>query len=101
LVIFGANWCYDCHVLDAALHSQQIEPLVAAYYHVVHVNIGDGDANRALVERYQIPIKKDVPIVAVIDSTGNLVDEAVERGNLSLAQIDVHDLVRFLVQWEP
>src|SRR6202795_778490 len=20
IVVFGANWCYDCHVLDAAFH---------------------------------------------------------------------------------
>ncbi len=24
LVVFGANWCYDCHVLDATFHSPAI-----------------------------------------------------------------------------
>src|SRR5208283_2171225 len=26
LVIFGANWCYDCHVLDTTLRSREVAP---------------------------------------------------------------------------
>src|SRR5271167_3766820 len=28
LVVFGANWCYDCHVLEEAFHSPEISPTV-------------------------------------------------------------------------
>ena len=28
LVVFGANWCYDCHVLDLAFHRPDIEPVL-------------------------------------------------------------------------
>ena len=24
ILVFGGNWCYDCHVLDAAFHSPEI-----------------------------------------------------------------------------
>jgi hypothetical protein len=51
LVIFGANWCYDCHVLDTVMHSEQLVALVAGNYHVVHINIDDGNSNSDLLLR--------------------------------------------------
>ena len=38
IVVFGAKWCYDCHVLDAAFHRSDLAPIVAANYEVVHVD---------------------------------------------------------------
>ncbi len=34
LVIFGANWCYDCHVLDTAMHTEPLASIVRDNYHV-------------------------------------------------------------------
>src|SRR5690348_10608172 len=28
LLVFGANWCIDCHVLERAFHQPRIEPLL-------------------------------------------------------------------------
>src|SRR5262245_43756799 len=41
LLVFGGNWCYDCHVLDAAFHSAEIAPTLNKNYIVLHVNIGE------------------------------------------------------------
>jgi thioredoxin 1 len=100
LAIFGANWCYDCHVLDAALHSTQIEPFVAANYYVVHVNIGGGDANAALALRYQVPLDKGVPSLAVIESNGDLLTSPGQGGIQTAAQVGMSDLVSFLIRWK-
>jgi len=54
LLVFGGNWCYDCHVLDATFHSKAISPLVNENYHVVHVNVGDYDRNLDLAKKYEI-----------------------------------------------
>src|SRR5580698_4161553 len=43
ILVFGANWCYDCHVLDKAFHSSELAPVIAANYEVVHVDIGKGE----------------------------------------------------------
>src|SRR6266851_4262880 len=40
LLVFGANWCYDCHVLNRALHEGAAGNLVARHFVVVHVDIG-------------------------------------------------------------
>src|SRR5690348_787014 len=42
MLVFGGNWCYDCHVLDAALRDPAIAPTFTKYYELVHVDIGQG-----------------------------------------------------------
>jgi uncharacterized protein YchJ len=39
LLVFGANWCYDCHVLDLAFQRADFASVIAGY-EVVHVDIG-------------------------------------------------------------
>src|ERR1035441_1607835 len=58
ILVFGANWCYDCHVLDAAFHGSDLAPILAANYEVVHVDIGKGDKNQDLMTNYEVPLKR-------------------------------------------
>jgi len=46
IVVFGANWCYDCHVLDAAFHRPDLAEIIAANYEVVHIDIGRAKRTR-------------------------------------------------------
>jgi thioredoxin 1 len=101
LVIFGANWCYDCHVLDATLRSARVAPLVAANYHVIHINIGDGDRNGELADRFQVPLKKGIPSLAVLDSNGQLVTSQKQGEFESAAKIGMADVTQFLNRWKP
>src|ERR1700730_18522177 len=50
ILVFGGNWCYDCHVLDAAFHSPEIAPTLNKNFVVVHANIGEFDKNLAIAE---------------------------------------------------
>jgi ketosteroid isomerase-like protein len=101
LLIFGANWCYDCHVLDAALHSKQLASLVAGNYHVVHVNIGEGKSNTDLADRFQVPLDKGVPSLAVIDGSGQLITSQKQGEFESAAKIGIEDINAFLNRWKP
>ena len=40
VVVFGANWCFDCHVLDKDFHRPDMAAIIAANYELVHVDIG-------------------------------------------------------------
>ena len=55
IVVFGANWCYDCHVLDAAFHRPEQAAIIAASYEVVHVDVGKFDKNLDLMKKYEVP----------------------------------------------
>ncbi len=101
LVIFGANWCYDCHVLDTTLRSRGVAPLVAASYHVVHINVGDDDTNTALAERLEVPLKKGIPGLAVLDGDGHVVTSLKNGEFESAAKIGMSDVTGFLERWKP
>jgi thioredoxin 1 len=101
ILIFGGNWCYDCHVLDATFRSKDIAPLVNANYHVVHVNVGNYDANLDLAKKYEIPLEKGVPSLAILDPDGTLVVSQKKGEFESTVRIGPEDVVDFLKKWKP
>jgi|GEM_PF-382763 len=101
IVVFGGNWCYDCHVLDAAFHSRQIAPIVNTNYHVVHVNIGEYNVNTDIARKYDVPLEKGVPAVAVLDSTGKLLTSQQHGEFESAVKIGPADITQFLEHWKP
>ena len=104
ILVFGANWCYDCHVLDATFRSKAIAPLVEANYHVVHINVGDeGDQNLDLANQYGIPLKTPprVPSLAVLDSDGKLVYAQAHGEFDNSAILAPADVTGFLNKWAP
>jgi thioredoxin 1 len=101
LLVFGGNWCYDCHVLDATFRSKQIAPLVNENYHVVHVNVGNYDKNLDLAKKYEIPLEKGVPSLAVLDPDGKLVMSQKKGEFESTSRIGPEDVIQFLKEWKP
>ncbi|HTZ95929.1 MAG TPA: thioredoxin family protein [Terriglobales bacterium] len=102
LLVFGANWCFDCHVLDLAFHRPDIAPILTANYVVVHVDLGpDEQKNADLVQRYQIPLNKGIPALAIAESDGRLV-VSQKNGEFEDARgLTPEVLLRFLTQWKP
>jgi thiol:disulfide interchange protein len=72
LLDFGGNWCADCQVLDIFYHQPPNADLLAKHYILVHVDIGHMDHNVAIAKRYNVPITRGVPALAVLDSRGKL-----------------------------
>lgn len=102
LLVFGANWCFDCHVLDLAFHGPELSPIVEANYEVVHVDIGpDGHKNADLVKRYEIPIDKGVPAIAVVDSEDKLLVSERNGEFEDARQLTPQYLADFLNKWKP
>jgi thioredoxin 1 len=103
ILVFGGNWCYDCHVLDAAFHSPRIAPLVNANFHVVHVNIGDGDKNLDIADEYGVPLHQyvRVPSLAVLDSNGKVIYSQKNGEFDDSSRLSPADIVGFLKKWAP
>jgi thioredoxin 1 len=102
LLVFGANWCFDCHVLDLAFHGPELAPLVDANYEIVHVDIGpDGHKNADLVKRYEIPMDKGVPAIAIIDSEDKLLVSEKHGEFEDARQLTPQYLADFLNKWKP
>ncbi len=102
LLVFGANWCYDCHVLDQALHQVDVAPLLEKNFCVVHVDIGDdGKKNADLAKDYDIPIEKGVPALAVLSADGKLLYSQRNGEWESARSLDPDDVIAFLNKWKP
>lgn len=102
ILVFGANWCYDCHVLNLAFHQPDIAPLVTKNFQVVHVDIGDdGQKNSDLAQKYEIPVERGVPALAILAPDGKLL-YAQQNHEFSKARaMDPDDLIAFLNKWKP
>jgi thioredoxin 1 len=101
LLVFGANWCYDCHVLDLAFHRPDFATVIAGY-EVVHVDIGDdGKKNADVAKEFQVPLDKGVPAVAVLESNGKVV-VSQKNGEFENARaMTPQAMLEFLNKWKP
>src|SRR6266849_2485058 len=100
LLVFGANWCYDCHVLDEAFHSPEISPTLQESFEVVHVDIGQDDKNLDLAKTYDVPLDRGVPAVAVLGADGKLLFSQ-KRGEFEAARsMASEDILDFLNKWK-
>jgi thioredoxin 1 len=101
LLVFGANWCYDCHVLDTTFHSKDFAPLLEANYIVVHINIGDeGKDNNDLAAKMGVALDKGVPNLAILDASGKVL--VAQHGEFeSTERIGPENVKAFLEHWKP
>jgi thioredoxin 1 len=99
LLVFGGNWCTDCHVLDNAFHQPRIAPLLNAGFIVVHVDIGQYDKNLEVAKKYHVDLEKGVPSIAVLESTGGLLYSTSEFEKARV--LSEEDVIQFLNTWKP
>jgi thioredoxin 1 len=101
LLDFGGNWCGDCIVLDMYMHNEQNRPILDANYVLVHINIGHMDENVDIAKRYNVPLEKGVPAMAVLTEKGKLL-YSQENGQFEkMRRMEPSDVTQFLVQWKP
>jgi hypothetical protein len=100
LVVFGANWCYDCHVLDLAFRRPDVAAVLTPNFEVVHVDVGEGDKNQDIMQQYQVPMARGIPAIAVLDGTGKLL-YSQKGGEFEKARaLGPDDLIAFLNKWK-
>jgi len=101
LLDFGANWCFDCHVLDTAFESRDIAPLLQTNFVVVHVDVGQYDKNLDLAQQYKIPLNQGVPSLAVLSSGGKLLYSSQHKEFEKARSMSPEEITDFLRQWKP
>jgi thioredoxin 1 len=101
LLDFGGNWCGDCQVLDIYFHNAENKPILDTNFVLVHVNVGEYDANLDLAAKYQIPLQRGVPAIAVLSETGKLLYSQKGGEFEAMRRMDPSAVTKFLVQWKP
>lgn len=97
---FGGNWCPDCRVLDSFFNDDNNKPLLEESYLLVHVNVEHMTENLDLADKFQVPLKKGVPALAVIDENGNLVYSQKAGQFQAMRSMQTASVTEFLVRWK-
>jgi thioredoxin 1 len=101
LLVFGANWCYDCHVLDLAFHRPDFASVMAGY-EVVHVDLGDDERKNAdVVRQFDVTLDKGIPTLAVVEADGKLVVSQKNGEFEDARSMTPEALLKFLNKWKP
>lgn len=98
---FGGNWCGDCHVLDIYFHNPENGPILASNFVLVHINVGQYDANLDMAEHYGIPLQKGVPALVVLSDKGKLLYSQKSGEFEKMGHMQPNTVTSFLVQWKP
>ncbi|MGC9940906.1 MAG: thioredoxin family protein [Verrucomicrobiota bacterium] len=85
IVVFGANWCGDCQMLNKAMKTGSSAPLLSHDFQIVKVNVGRFDKNLDIAKSYGVPLEKGIPAVVIL-SNQNQVLYATREGELADAR---------------
>ena len=72
LIVFGANWCGDCKMLDIEMHQGALAKLVNDRLVVVKVDVGKFDRNKDVTAQYGNVVKKGIPSVVLLRADGSV-----------------------------
>lgn len=70
IIVFGANWCGDCKMLDFAMTKGASASLLKRDFTIVKVNVGRFDTNLDVARLYGVPLEKGIPAVAILSPRG-------------------------------
>lgn len=87
IIVFGANWCPDCKMLDRAMKAKRIASLLNKDFKIVHVNVGNPDTNVVghfdknvdVAQSYGVPLELGIPTVAIISAKNEVLYVTKER----------------------
>jgi thioredoxin 1 len=101
LLDFGGNWCGDCQVLDIYFHDPANRPILEANFVLVHINVGHMDENLDIAIKYNVPLDKGVPALAVLTNRGQLLYSQQSGQFEAMRRMQSSAVTDFLVQWKP
>ena len=85
MIVFGANWCGDCKMLDGEFKKPALKALLDAHYVVVKVDVNRFNKNLDVVKPYGDVIKKGIPSIVIATHANQLV-YATNGGELADAR---------------
>jgi thioredoxin 1 len=97
---FGGNWCGDCQVLDIYFHREPNAALLADNFILVDIDIGHMDKNVDIAQRYNVPLQKGVPALAVLDAHGRLLYSQTNGEFEKMRRMDPDSVTEFLDHWK-
>ncbi len=95
LLVFGANWCADCRVLDQAMHGSS-RHLIDSQFDVVKIDVGNFDKNLYLARRYGNPIANGIPALVVLGTDSRVLYSTAQGELANAGQMTEQNIYDFL-----
>ena len=100
LLDFGGNWCGDCQVLSIYFHQAPNQSILDKNYVLVDIDIGHMDKNVDLAQKYDVPLQKGVPALAILDARGHLLYSQKNGEFEAMRRMDSGSVTEFLNNWK-
>jgi len=97
---FGGNWCGDCQVLNIYFHQQPNAAILNQNFVLVDIDIGRFDHNVDIADHYGVPLKKGVPALAVLSSSGRLLYSQKQGEFEAMRRMNPSSVTDFLERWK-
>lgn len=97
---FGGNWCGDCQVLDIYFHRAPNDAILNTNYVLVDIDIGRMDKNVDVARKYDVPLQRGVPALAVLDDHGRLLYSQKNGEFESMRRMNPDFVTQFLEKWK-
>jgi protein disulfide-isomerase len=104
LLIFGANWCSDSRATVKLFETNSlISSIVSESYVIERIDVGPKQSGRNadLVERYHATIDQGIPVLVVLDDSGQLLNDTREERLADDDHKHPERIVEFLHRHEP
>ncbi len=79
IIILGANWCHDSRGLAKHFDSARFQAMLKPRYEIVYIDVGvpqtGNGRNLHIAKRFKLKKLKGTPTVAIISSTGKLLNK--------------------------
>ncbi len=79
IIILGANWCHDSRGLAKHFDSERFQAMLNPRYEIVYVDVGvpqtGNGRNLHIAKRFKLKKLKGTPTVAIISSSGKLLNK--------------------------
>jgi len=101
VLVFGANWCPDCHALDDNMRKPELASIIEQSFVVVKIDVGRMNKHLEVAKQYGVPIRRGIPALAVLDAQGKVL-YAMDQGQFADARHMTYESIKaFFEQWRP
>ncbi len=99
LVVFGANWCRYCVMLDESMNEEPVKSFIKKHFNVVKIDVGEEGKNQTVKDFFGEPTRKGIPAIGIVNADKAIVYQSVE-GTFSKANyISPSEMKQFLMQF--
>lgn len=101
ILVFGANWCIDCRILNQFLNEKEILEILNQNYILQKVDIGNFEKNLDLANELSRNLEElGIPNIIVFDTNQKILNPNIVEKIYSAKKINKESVKEFLLRYK-